>query len=284
MAQRTGAERLLAPLAKTTAAGLCLAVVVAALALAGCGGGSSTAAQDPGSGAAAQSQSQAQAQGGGGPSAGKDAAGQGQGPTAAGRGAPGHPGSSRAPGQSAAPGQKHGPRIAAPKGPQEQAPSPKQVQEATVADISLTSPAIVAAGGHLGRLAATYTCDGDNTSPTLRWSGVPAGSAELALFVMNVQPVEERIFFDWALAGIDPGLGEIGAGKLPKGAVVGTNGFGEAAYGLCPPGPGETYMLALYALPRPLGLKRGFEPLRARQEVLDASGDVGLLPAVYERG
>jgi phosphatidylethanolamine-binding protein (PEBP) family uncharacterized protein len=158
------------------------------------------------------------------------------------------------------------------------------VANATVADMSLQSPALVASDGHLGRLAATYTCDGKGSWPALRWGGVPAGSKELALFVMNVPPVEEKIFFDWALAGIDPGLSEISAGELPKGAISGTNGFGKRGYEICPSGPGETYMLALYALPRTLSPKPGFDPLAFRQEVLDASGDVGLLPGVYERG
>ena len=38
---------------------------------------------------------------------------------------------------------------------------------------------------------------------------------------MNVQPVEGQLFVDWALAGLDPGLKEIEAGELPKGAIVG---------------------------------------------------------------
>jgi phosphatidylethanolamine-binding protein (PEBP) family uncharacterized protein len=291
VAQRTGAKRLLAPLAKTTSAGLCLALVVAAaLLLAGCGGGdSSTTAKgtspDP---AATQSPShrQAQGQGGGGPTssaAAKDGAGQGS--DGAGQGGSADSGSSQA-GSSAgaAEGQKHGPRIAQPKGPQEQAPSPKQVQEATVADMSLTSPAIVAGDGHLGRLAATYTCDGANTPPELHWSGVPAGTKELALFAISVQPFEEHLFIDWAVTGLDPGLEGIEAGQLPKGAVVGNNSFGEVLYSICPPREREAYMFAVYALPQKLGLKRGFDGLTARQEVLDVSGDVGLLPAVAEHG
>jgi hypothetical protein len=43
-------------------------------------------------------------------------------------------------------------------------------------------------------------------------------------------------------------------------------------------------MFALYALPRRLSLKRGFDAREARKEILATSGDVGLLPAVYERG
>lgn len=289
MAQRTGAERFLASFAKTASAGICLALAVVALALAGCGGdssaqqtGTSTSAgvADGSNGATGAASSPSGQDGAGGKSAQ-----QGGSPSAQ-SAAPGTPAASGVP-SAAVPGgqgQKHGPRIAAPKGPVEQTPSPKEVQSATVADMSLRSPAIVAAAGHLGRLDATYTCDGENSWPKLTWGGVPAGTVELALFVMNVQPVQEQIFVDWALAGIDPGLGEIEAAKLPKGAVVGTNGAGKVGYSLCPPGAGETYMLALYALPRSLSPKRGFDALELRKQILDVSGNVGLLPAVYERG
>lgn len=182
------------------------------------------------------------------------------------------------------PAAKHGPRIVAPKGPTEQAPTPEQVAHATVADMSLESPAIVASGGSPGRLAASYTCDGKDSWPALRWGGVPAGTAELALFAMNVQPVEEQLFVDWAVAGLDPGLEEVKAGELPSGATVGTNGFGKRGYSVCPSGAGEIYMFALYALPQSLSPEKGFDARQMRKEILGVSGNVGLLPAVYERG
>lgn len=286
MASRTGAKRLLIAPAKTTSARASLALVAAALLLCGCGGGSS----DEGSATAAGNSTSASHSGGGASESPEGSAGAQGNSSAAGKGA-GSPSSgsadsdpSEAPGASAAPGQKQGPRIAAPKGPKEQAPTPAQVQEATVADISLQSPAILASAGHLGRLDSTYTCDGKDSWPQLKWGGVPAGTVELALFAMNLQPVNEKIFFDWALAGIDPQLSEISAGELPKGAIVGTNGFGKVGYSLCPQGAGETYMFALYALPRSLSAHRGFDPLELRKQVLDVSGNAGLLPAVYERG
>lgn len=281
MAQRTGAKRFLAQSAKAASARVVLALAAAALVLGGCG-----SSEDSASSKGTTAQAQAPAAGpsgaspvGGGSSKGQEVPSSAQDPGVSSPSTPNAKGSA-----VAQDGQKHGPRIAAPKGPPEQAPSPKQVANATVADISLQSPALVASDGHLGRLAATYTCDGNGGWPALHWGGVPADSKELVLFVMNVQPIEEKIFFDWALAGIDPGLSEISAGELPKGVISGTNGFGKRGYEICPSGPGETYMLALYALPRSLSPKPGFDPLAFRQEVLDASGDVGLLPGVYERG
>jgi phosphatidylethanolamine-binding protein (PEBP) family uncharacterized protein len=158
------------------------------------------------------------------------------------------------------------------------------VQEATVADMRLQSPAVVAAAGHPGSLAATYTCDGKDSWPAFQWAGVPPGSAELIFYAMSVQPVEEQLFVDWAVAGLDPSLEGIKAAELPKGAVVGTNGFGKRGYSICPSGAGEIYMFAIYALPRALSPRPGFDARELRKEILAVSGNVGLLPAVYARG
>jgi phosphatidylethanolamine-binding protein (PEBP) family uncharacterized protein len=286
VAQRTGAERFLALPAKSTSAGVALALVLAAFLLSGCGGGSSdsegTAAaesqaavsEDPSSNAAVSPQ-------GAGAGAGSKADPTSSAGAAGNASGSDHSGSNAADGGQ---GQKHGPRIATPKGPTEQAPTPKQVASATVADMSLQSPAILAANGSPGQLAATYTCDGNDSWPKLRWSGVPDGTAELILYAMSVQPVEEQLFVDWAVAGLDPSLEGIEAGQLPKGAIVGTNGFGKRGYDICPSGTGEIYMFAIYALPQSLAPAKGFDARELRRQILAVSGNVGLLPAVYARG
>jgi phosphatidylethanolamine-binding protein (PEBP) family uncharacterized protein len=151
--------------------------------------------------------------------------------------------------------------------------------------MSLKSPAITAAAEGPGALPAAYTCDGKGSWPAFGWGGVPPGTAELILYAMNVQPVEGKLFVDWAVAGLDPSLSAIEAGELPGGAVVGTNSFGRAGYEICPaPGGGEIYMFAIYALPRKLSPPKGFDARELRKEILDASGNVGLLPAAYVRG
>jgi phosphatidylethanolamine-binding protein (PEBP) family uncharacterized protein len=260
---------------------LILALALAALLLSGCGGGSSDPASSSSTGSSAASASAGQGQGGGGETSATSA----QAEKAAGKAkadpknAPALPGAS---GAAAAQGQKHGPRIAQPKGAPEQAPTPAEIANATVADMSLESPAIASSSvGEPGTLAATYTCDGKGSWPALHWSGVPAGSAELILYVMNLAPVEGKLFVDWAVAGLDPSLEEIEAGKLPKGAVVGTNGFGKRGYEICPSGGGEVYAFAVYALPRALSPSKGFDARELRKQILDVSGNVGLLTALY---
>jgi phosphatidylethanolamine-binding protein (PEBP) family uncharacterized protein len=153
-----------------------------------------------------------------------------------------------------------------------------------VANISLQSPSVPPSTGGPQALPAQYTCDGNNTSPALRWQGVPQGTAELALFAMNLRPVDGTLFFDWAVAGLSPDLEEINAGELPKGTVVGRNSFGKTDYQICPEDGSETYMFTLFAVPKKLSPAQGFAPLALRKAVLDASGNVGLLALSYTRG
>jgi phosphatidylethanolamine-binding protein (PEBP) family uncharacterized protein len=281
MAPRPGDKRLLAGSAKTTSARVILALVVAALVLTGCGSSSSdsssssTAATSP-SGSSSGSESSP----GTAPSDGDSG-------EAAGGGSPGtnaSGGGQAAAGGAASGGGKHGPPIAPPKGAPEPTITPQERSEATVASILLESPSSQGTGGGPQALPAEFTCNGKNTSPALRWRGVPAGTAELALFTMNVQPVNEKLFFDWAVAGLSPELAEIEAGKLPKGAVVGRNSFGKNGYGICPEGGGETYMFVLFALPKKLSPSQGFDPLALRKAATDVSGNAGILALSYAGG
>ena len=263
MAQGTADKRFLTKSAKTASARIFPALAVAALALAGCGEGSSET-----SSSAAAPSGAAGGAGTGAPSA-SDATGSG---------------GSAAQGGRPSPGGKHGPPVPQPKGAPEPGITAKQRREATVADMSLQSPSSRPSSGGPQALSATYTCDGKNTSPALRWQGVPGGTVELALFAMNIQPVGGKLFFDWAVGGLSPELEEIEAGKLPKGAVVGRNSFGKTDYEVCPEGGHETYMFALFALPKRLSPAQGFEPFAFRKAVADVSGDVGLLALNYARG
>ena len=189
-----------------------------------------------------------------------------------------------APGGPASGSGKHGAHIVVPKGPRESVPTPVQRAHATVASMSLSSPALQPGPESTLLLPATYTCDGKDSWPPLRWAGVPQGTAELDLLVMNLTPVNGRLFFDWAVAGIDPSQKDIEAGRLPKGVTVGRNSFGKNIYSICPPGSSEIYIFALYALPKPIPAKRGFDPLALRKEVLASSGNAGLMAITYGHG
>lgn len=269
MAQRTGDQRLLASPARAASAGALPALALAALlAVSGCGGDSAAqtaSAPSSSSTAAEQTKSSAAAE-----SAASDSPKKKD------------PGSKSAGAQGPAGEGKHGtaPVLPAEGKAPEPEPTPAELANAAVASIALQSPALASEGS----LPAPYTCDGGNSSPPLVWQGVPAGTRELVLFAMNVQPVGGRLFFDWAVGGLDPSLQSIEADELPKGAVVGQNSFGKRGYSLCPAEASETYMFALYALPKRLSPSPGFDPRSLREAVLEVSGNVGLMPATYARG
>lgn len=120
-----------------------------------------------------------------------------------------------------------------------------------------------------------YTCDGENVSPPLNWTGVPEGTAALVLIVDDPD-APNGVFSHWVLynmsserrvldEGVSPGnVGDIGA--------EGRNDFGNQRYeGPCPPtGPAHTYYFRLYALEAPLELPAG----ATRAQVLDEMHNV----------
>lgn len=274
MESRKGADGLIAPLAQVASAGVILALATAvALLLAGCGGDSggeseSTAGAEPARAAAKAPSSRSRA------SAKSKASGENE---AAGNNSAGT--------NSSGAGGKQGPPIAAPKGAPEPGITPEQRETAKVASIALESPDTVPSSAGPATLPTPYTCDGKGSWPALRWQGVPAGTEELVLLMMGLQPVEGKVSFAWAVGGIDPSLEGIEAGRLPSGAVTGLNSFGRSGYSVCPPpGQGENYFFALYALPTKLHPRPNFDAPAVRELVQKYSRDVGILAVSYQRG
>ena len=108
-----------------------------------------------------------------------------------------------------------------------------------------------------GSIPAKYTCDGDDTSPPLAWTGVPAGAKSLALIVDDPDAPDpkapKRVWVHWVfynLPASDGGLAEgASGGQVPAGAVEGTNDWPRVGYGgPCPPIGRHRYFFKLYAL------------------------------------
>jgi phosphatidylethanolamine-binding protein (PEBP) family uncharacterized protein len=152
-----------------------------------------------------------------------------------------------------------------------------------VASMALESPSSQASSAGPQALPATYTCDGKGTSPALRWQGVPQGTAELVIFTMNVQPVEEKLFFDWAVAGLSPDLPKSKPESSPGAPLSAATASAKRAIKSARSGA-ETYMFTVFALPTKLSPSQGFDPSALRKEVLNISGNVGLLALSYTRG
>ncbi len=103
-------------------------------------------------------------------------------------------------------------------------------------------------------LPAVYTCDGRDIHPPLEWGAMPAGTGEVALFLIELTPVpRSRVYsvsVDWAVSGVNPSLHRLAAGQLPRGAHVGAASDGKQRYSLCPKkGTTVQYRFELYGLP-----------------------------------
>ncbi len=111
-------------------------------------------------------------------------------------------------------------------------------------------------------IPSVHTCEGQDTSPPLTWSGAPAGTRSLALIVDDPDAPDpaapQRTWVHWVLYDIPPsaaGLaGAIASKDLPAGTREGTNDWKRRGYGgPCPPIGRHRYFFKLYALDTTLG-------------------------------
>ena len=75
-----------------------------------------------------------------------------------------------------------------------------------------------------------FTCDGENISPPLGWSGVPEEAAELRVSLTDPD-APRGPFTHWLVTGVDPSAADAEQGKVPAGGTEQTNDFGETTTG-----------------------------------------------------
>jgi len=114
---------------------------------------------------------------------------------------------------------------------------------------------------HQGEIPREYTCDGENSSPPLAWSGIPAGTKSLALIVDDPDAPDPKapklVYVHWVLYNIPPDAAGLAAAvqpdQLPAGTRAGRNDWGRTGYGgPCPPIGRHRYFHKLYALDKVL--------------------------------
>lgn len=139
-------------------------------------------------------------------------------------------------------------------------------------------------------IPSRFTCDGENRSPSLSWTGIPEEARTLVLIVEDPD-APMGLFTHWLvynLPATSPGLEE----GVPPGdslatepdAHQGENGFGNRGYGgPCPPSGQHRYIFRLYALDDRLDLKPG----ASRNDLIAAFGSHvlarGKLTGTYSR-
>ena len=113
-----------------------------------------------------------------------------------------------------------------------------------------------------GMIPRTYTCDAEDASPDLKWSGVPTETRSLAL-ICDDPDAPVGTWVHWVLYNVPPDVTELAAGippdaTLKNGARHGKNDFRKLGYGgPCPPGGTHRYFFKLYALDTLLNLESG---------------------------
>jgi Raf kinase inhibitor-like YbhB/YbcL family protein len=140
--------------------------------------------------------------------------------------------------------------------------------ESSVMSLTVTSAAF--ANGQ--EIPARHTCQGDDVSPPLTWSGTPPRAKAQALIVEDPDAPNGN-WVHWVVFDLAPTLRALpeGVRRDPSaldGAKVGTNDFKEARYGgpCPPPGKAHRYFFRVFALDDTLGLAAG----ATRDEVMHA--------------
>lgn len=108
-----------------------------------------------------------------------------------------------------------------------------------------------------GEIPPKYTCEGNDISPALEWTGMPDQTRSLVLIVDDPDAPDPRApkmtWVHWVLFNIPPdttGLPEdVTSADLPHGTEEGMNDWKRTGYGgPCPPVGRHRYFHKLYAL------------------------------------
>jgi Raf kinase inhibitor-like YbhB/YbcL family protein len=114
-----------------------------------------------------------------------------------------------------------------------------------------------------GEIPARHTCDGADVSPPLAWVDPPQGTKSFALVVDDPDAPDpdapRTVWVHWVVYDIPAEARSLPEAvrknaDLPKGARMGRNDWGKAAWGgPCPPRGRHRYFHKLYALDVALG-------------------------------
>jgi len=119
--------------------------------------------------------------------------------------------------------------------------------------LTISSPAFT----EKAMIPATYTCDGLNISPPLRWTGIPPEAKSLVLIIDDPDAPDpaapKMTWVHWLLYNIPVNVSGLAEGidleELPEGTLTGRGDNKKTCYGgPCPPIGCHRYFHKLYAL------------------------------------
>jgi len=156
------------------------------------------------------------------------------------------------------------------------------------AELDVDTPATLvvtsAAFGEGEDIPVRFTCDGEETSPPLAWSGRSTDSGAWALVVDDPDAPGDT-FVHWVVLDIPRTTRSVDPGSVPAGAVEAVNSAGTTTYaGPCPPSGEHHYRFTVYALSTPTGLAEGAGLDDALEAIGSAAVASGTLQGVYTRG
>lgn len=123
--------------------------------------------------------------------------------------------------------------------------------------------------GNSASIPKRYTGDGDDVSPPLNWTGVPAAAREVALICDDPDAPRPQPWVHWviykipaAASGLPEGVAKAEKPGEPAGSLQGKNSWGRIGYGGPAPPRGHGvhhYHFKLYALDRALDVAPGLD-------------------------
>jgi hypothetical protein len=111
-----------------------------------------------------------------------------------------------------------------------------------------------------GSIPSRFTCEGENISPELSWSGAPEGTKTFALILHDPDAPHSGGYTHWVLFNLPATLNQVPenvpqASQFPGGGIQGRNDAGKSGYtGPCPPSGSHRYYFHFYAVDRQLDL------------------------------
>jgi Raf kinase inhibitor-like YbhB/YbcL family protein len=145
---------------------------------------------------------------------------------------------------------------------------------------TLTSAAFVEGAD----IPAVHSCDGEELSPPLEWSGAPDDTVAYALIVHDP---DANGFIHWVVGNISAMLANFPEGyseELPEEAAQGVNGAdGIGWLGMCPPSGTHAYIFTLYALSEPADVLQGVNATALLEAIDGKVLDQAVLTGTYTR-
>lgn len=130
-----------------------------------------------------------------------------------------------------------------------------------------------------------FTCDGEDLSPPLAWSGAPMGTVAYGL-IMSDPDAPRGTWTHWTWWDLPASMTSLaeGADVAKLGAIEGaTSALTVGYHGPCPPAGMHRYVITLHALMAPLALPEGASIMDTVRTMTDRSLESCRLVGVYQR-